>query len=342
MRYLLQDKKYYKANLHTHTTVSDGKLTPEETKALYKEQGYSILALTDHSVTVSHQYLNDPDFLLLTGVEIDATENKPFREGSKIAKCRHMCLIAKEPDNLWLPYRDRNPKECSVPYFDNCVIEGMSDEYTTEAMNAVIAKANEKGFLVTYNHPVWSLENYADYAPMKGLWGMEYRNSGCIAAGYDENNGHVYQDLLHLGNRIVPVCADDMHRVSKPNGMRVLGASWVMIGAEKLEYSSVIAAMERGDLYASCGPEIYSVSIDGDELRIRCSEAVRIQVVTHSRHAYARIPQAPAETLTEAEVKLEKFFEKYGTDPDGFVRIIVTDAKGDYAVTRAYWMDELK
>ena len=71
MRYLLPDtKKYYKANLHTHSTVSDGKLTPEEVKAEYKKLGYSILALTDHSVIVNHQHLNDPDFLMLTGAEI--------------------------------------------------------------------------------------------------------------------------------------------------------------------------------------------------------------------------------------------------------------------------------
>jgi hypothetical protein len=59
-----------------------------------------------------------------------------------------------------------------VPYVDGCTYGDMPCEYTAEAINAVVAKANEKGYLVTYNHPVWSLENYNDYAPMKGLWGM--------------------------------------------------------------------------------------------------------------------------------------------------------------------------
>ena len=30
---------WYKANLHTHTTVSDGKATPEEAIRLYKDAG---------------------------------------------------------------------------------------------------------------------------------------------------------------------------------------------------------------------------------------------------------------------------------------------------------------
>ena len=170
-------------DLHVHSTVSDGKLTPEEVKAEYKKLGYSILAMTDHSVIVNHQHLNDPDFLMLTGAEIDATEAKPFREGSRIRKCRHLCLIAKDPNNNWLPYRDPDPHPNSLPYCENCVFDDMSCEYTTEAMNAVVAKANEKGYLVTYNHPVWSLETYPDYAPIEGVWGMEYRNSSCCAIG---------------------------------------------------------------------------------------------------------------------------------------------------------------
>ena len=36
-KYLLPEGgKFYKANLHCHTTVSDGKMTPEEIKKYYK------------------------------------------------------------------------------------------------------------------------------------------------------------------------------------------------------------------------------------------------------------------------------------------------------------------
>lgn len=41
-------KIWYKGNLHTHTTNSDGAYTPEETIALYKSKDYDFLALTDH------------------------------------------------------------------------------------------------------------------------------------------------------------------------------------------------------------------------------------------------------------------------------------------------------
>jgi hypothetical protein len=40
--------RQYKANFHAHTTLSDGKMTPQETVDLYFQSGYKILALTDH------------------------------------------------------------------------------------------------------------------------------------------------------------------------------------------------------------------------------------------------------------------------------------------------------
>ena len=51
--YLLpKEGNFYKANLHCHTTVSDGKRTPEEIKELYMRNGYSIVAYTDHEVLI--------------------------------------------------------------------------------------------------------------------------------------------------------------------------------------------------------------------------------------------------------------------------------------------------
>ena len=38
----------YKANLHTHTTLSDGKATPSNAVGRYRKLGYAILSLTDH------------------------------------------------------------------------------------------------------------------------------------------------------------------------------------------------------------------------------------------------------------------------------------------------------
>ena len=43
-----RNRKWFKGNLHTHTNRSDGRLSPEESVALYREHGYDFMALTDH------------------------------------------------------------------------------------------------------------------------------------------------------------------------------------------------------------------------------------------------------------------------------------------------------
>ena len=76
--------KFYKANLHSHSTVSDGKHTPKEMMEYYKAHGYEILALTDHELLVDHSELNQEDFLLLPGYEYAFIEDVPYPEARTI------------------------------------------------------------------------------------------------------------------------------------------------------------------------------------------------------------------------------------------------------------------
>ena len=69
--------RFYKANLHNHTVFSDGNETPEEIKEIYRKQGYQIVAYTDHDVMIPHSELTDSEFLALTGVEYEFTEEQP-------------------------------------------------------------------------------------------------------------------------------------------------------------------------------------------------------------------------------------------------------------------------
>ena len=60
---------WYKANLHCHTTKSDGDATVKERVEQYRNAGYDILALTDHRVTNEVAGLSDDDFLVISGIE---------------------------------------------------------------------------------------------------------------------------------------------------------------------------------------------------------------------------------------------------------------------------------
>ena len=87
MKILLPDGKGYKANLHGHSTDSDGEFSPERIKSFYKGKGYSIYAYTDHLYMRDRSSLCDEDFVALSGYENvlpdDADETVEFDNNEK-------------------------------------------------------------------------------------------------------------------------------------------------------------------------------------------------------------------------------------------------------------------
>ncbi len=52
---LKKDGQFYRVNLHSHSKVSDGGLTPLEMKEMYKSAGYSAVAFTDHNLFITQR-----------------------------------------------------------------------------------------------------------------------------------------------------------------------------------------------------------------------------------------------------------------------------------------------
>ena len=327
-------QKYFKTCLHTHSTISDGRLTPAEVKEYYKAHGYSILSLTDHNIVADHSCMNEDDFLMLTGAEYNINGFTPLESH---AKTYHLNCIAKKPDILWQPFAAEKYKDEVLPYLEKAEVENMPRVYDIDAINAIIARANEKGHLVMYNHPIWSLQDYTDYAPLKGLWGMELCNYSSIICGFpDEQNAMVYRDLMNLHGNIFPLGADDAHSTRDACG------AWIMVGAEKLEYDSVITALEKGDFYASTGPEIHSLTWDGANLEITCSDAASIWIECGNRYAKSARMQLGQQPLREAIFDMTPWLDRCVGHNLDWMRVIINGTDGSYASTRAYTYAELK
>lgn len=74
--------QFFRGNLHTHSTRSDGKLPPEVVCRWYQESGYDFLALSDHFLDV---------------FDWPVTDTRPFRTASfttLISAEVHTCSIA--------------------------------------------------------------------------------------------------------------------------------------------------------------------------------------------------------------------------------------------------------
>ena len=334
-KHLLPQQNWYKASLHTHSTVSDGKLTPEEVKSLYKAAGYSVLALTDHHIISDHPELNEEDFLALTSIELGFDSEDYAPPQSFFGQTFHINLIAKDPTHLWQPYPPKKVTDTNREFVERAHWDQRQRVCSIECVNEVLRRAKEEGFLSIYNHPVWSGQHYDEYMALENLWALEIRNTHNVLNGYDDNNSHVYRDLLTKGERLCVVAADDTHRP------HTVGGSWTMIGAEKLSYDTIIAAMEKGDVYASCGPTIHSLTLEDNILRLTFTEAREVALQSQARFA-RRCAGENGSLITEAEFDLSTWFEKSAGNPDAFIRLTVTAPDGTYAATRAYWLEELK
>ena len=173
------------------------------------------------------------------------------------------------------------------------------------------------------------MENYGDYMNYHGMHAMEIVNFGCIEAGYADYNEQAYEYMLRGGKRIFCIAADDNHN---RRGSADSFGGFTMIKAPALEYKAVAHALAAGDFYASQGPEIHELYMEGNVLHIRTSEAASIRFNTGIRKAkLVYLPDGGSVSEAEFEVTPE---QKY-------VRVTVTDKQGRHANTHAYFTDEI-
>ena len=328
--------KYYRANLHCHSNWSDGSKSPEQLKEDYKAHGYSILCITDHDIFVPRNDMTEDDFLMLNGYEMEI--------GGPNEKTCHMCLVAldKDMDTQVCYHRTKFMPKNSRLHSDGIKFDESKPDYVrkydAECINDMIKTGVDNGFFVTYNHPTWSHESYSEYSPYEGMNAMEIVNFGCAVCGYDDDNGHCYEDMLRCGNKIYCIATDDNHNRhpdSSPDCDSYGG--YIMLAMPKLEYSEAAKALKDGVFYSSTGnykhtgPEIRSLYIEDGVVKVKTSDARSIAYMPSVRASKMKNAEY-GDSINEAEFEIRE-------DTEWF-RIVVTDNQGFKAYTNAYYIND--
>lgn len=331
IHYLLpRGGRFYKANLHAHTTVSDGKMTPAELKEAYLSRGYQIVAFTDHDVMVDHSDLTDEGFLALRGWEIAVNETKGTWDHS--CKTYHLSLIAETPDadrqvffTKKIDFRGNAGSYAAAVRTTGEQV--FSYHYSPIFINRLIRAANAAGFLAIYNHPHYSLQTGEDFRSLEGLLGMEVHNGASMSWGFgDDGNTSQYERMLRAGHTsLIPIAADDSHSADTHDPANELFTGFQMIKAPSLRYTDVTAALKAGDCYASQGPLIEELYVEDGRLHVECSRVREILYRTVDRRAERRFSP---EGLTSADFAVSR--------RSGYFRLELVDAEGHRAITRAY------
>ncbi len=171
-----QKGKWFKCNLHTHTTTSDGDSSLEQRVKQYREKGYSILAVTDHEKTNDVSPFCDKDFLVLSGMEthpICSDQNDLFH---------FVCLNV--------------PHGFSIP-----------DDMDANSRIKLVKRA---GGEVIFAHPYWCGQNVNHLFSVKGYIGIEVYNATCTKIGKAYSSVQ-WDDMLDNGRFLPAVASDDVH-----------------------------------------------------------------------------------------------------------------------------------
>lgn len=232
MKLFDENKRFYKGNLHTHTSCSDGKHTPEEVLREYADNGYDFIALTDHWKVGSERMFEN--LLVLPGVEYDFTFD---------AQVLH--LVALYPDAHW----------------GDGITRSMSH---TEIINHV----NACGGVPIAAHPAWSLNTPDFLASLTNVEVAEVYNtlSDEPINARRGDSAQVLDVAAANGKLFRHIATDDAHFYVGEQCR-----SYIMLQAEELSVKGVLEAIRAGRFYATQGPKFLSAELIGNTLTVRTS-----------------------------------------------------------------------
>lgn len=195
----------HKANMHTHTTQSDGSLSPNQTITEYHDRGYTVLAITDHNRNTWpwQTYGQDPDALGMLAIS-----------GNEPSDHHHV-------NSYFIQY-----------------------ETNSTNLYQTIIEVGAAGGLLQINHPgrySFTVQEYMDiYTTYDHVFGLEVINqagryNGDWSRAWPGNDIHLWDLIL---TELMPerpvwgLACDDMHNLGH------LGRDWltyVVSGAEQAE-----------------------------------------------------------------------------------------------------------
>ena len=292
--------RFWKGNLHTHSTRSDGTKSPQEVCRLYAQAGYDFIALTDH-------FLQQYSFPI--------TDTRPFRSAeftTILGAELHAGQIAN--GSIWHIVAAGLPTGFAPPTAD-------------ESGAQIAARAREAGAFIGVAHPHWYALSEDDVGALGPAHAVEIYNGVAADTNDRPESWHILDVLLGRRQHYFAYAADDAHFTPNYHDFR---RGWVHVKAEELSPEALLAALKDGAFYSSTGPQIYDIDlIPGERLSVHCSPAQRI-FVTGVGSASQR---AWGNGLTSAEFDLSEWSSHY-------CRVTVRDRQGGRAWSNPIWLEE--
>ena len=267
--------RFYRGNLHTHSTNSDGLLPVQEVCQRYEDAGYDFIALTEHF----HERYDFP-----------LTDSRPFRNDNfttLIAAELHQGKIAVGEN--WHILAVGLPVDFAKPTPGETALQ-------------ISERAAATGAFIGIVHPSWYGLTIEDARSIPCAHAIETYNHGSEVEAERGDSWGFYDQLLNEGWRLSGFATDDSHSV-----VHDMGGGWVNVRANSLDPEAIVQSLKAGHYYSSQGPEIHDLQIADGQLKVKCSAASNISLQGRGRLSV----YVAGEGLTKASFETEIFEPAY-------------------------------
>lgn len=360
-----EEGRWYKGNLHTHTFWSDGDDFPEMVAGWYKDRGYDFLALSDHNILSDHEKWLKVNKAKTGAVALDKYLRRFGQEWvsvrgegmDKEVRLRTLAEIKpklEEPEKfLLIPSEEITDKNVHVNATNirELILPDKTLDTTTSpqiikalqhAFDAVHAQRVRTGvpMFAHLNHP-----NFKWAITAEELMQIDHEQFFEVYNGHPTVNNpgdelhagteRVWDIVLaerlgHLGKPVMyGLATDDSHHYHTDSPKASLsGRGWVMVRARELSADAIVAAMEKGDFYASSGVELKTLRSGAGRISLEVKTEADIEYVIEfigTRKGYDRKTVA----VKAADGSEPRVTRKYSADV-GAVLATIKGPKAEY------------
>ncbi len=280
-------KQWYKGDTHLHTSISDGKYSPEKLIKKCKKKNLDFVILTDHNRTSAGEksYFSD-SVLVIPGEEYSGSLGHFNVWGSGVPSQK-----GKRPQT--------------------------EEEYITLAENA-----KNVGCTVSLNHPFcskcgWKLPLDSFSNDTLEVWNMFMHQSNITAINF-------WHSELLKGKRTVAVGGSDYHRDYGFSDM--LSNPTIFVLSEELTETAILYAIKKGNSFITDSPKSSRLIIScddcvqGDEVKYSENMSVHISAEKIKKGMTLQVFNNN-KLILEYKAKMDKKFESDVTIKEsGFVR----------------------
>ncbi len=244
----MTEARWYKGNIHTHTTESDGDADPEFVVNWFMEHGYDFLVLSDHNhrTILEHEVEGGP--LMIPGEEVSANIE--------------MGQIPIHLNGIGI----------------SRVVEPIHGDDVVTTIQANVDAIHEADGIAQLNHPnyQWAFD-HTHVSQVRGAELIEVYNgvpfTNLYGAPGKPSTEEIWDGVLSAGRVIFGTATDDSHHYYDFHpGMSNPGRGWVVVRARERTVDAIVDGLATGEFYSSTGIVLTELEQSDESISLEIEE----------------------------------------------------------------------